>query len=555
MQTHSLLLVNYSTNSYFISVSLYTLSTSCYDYNSNYFFVFIVEATEPIAKVQPPILENPKEEEPKKSNKSEEKSKNNNKNSKTEEVNNIEDTHYEEVMIHGMSVSENGFCVLLKGLISDRLIKIPVTPADPMSDGLDRVEVDSSEAVTLLQLLQGIDVESFLPADALANKFNSVAISDSKHIYSLKRVIIDNVTTAEKGFKSKLCGASSRSEEVTVNVSSNSITANGGISREVVSSSVVETPKQSLQNTETEYLSDTIEVTRPTQGTVLESDVSSTPNPTIDVKEPKRNDYSNPELASSPVINRMDNNLDSVLPLDGTNLYTTEIPIDVEGTETAVEADSLNNYPTMSGVTGVSSTVKSVDNSSKEVNTASVVIDPVNRITATTVTDPNSGEVISTVGNGSNGSLIRTTRSAVEVEVASAFEAIALALRHRAVIEVRSELLSDDNLSYTMDELKAYFPKLLEASRASDITETISTNSDINDRLFEIERLQRRLAEATRQQKEIKIEEIKRQLQWVNNTMSGYDNVLMATAQAAAEAASLMSSIASGISFTNPETK
>lgn len=83
------------------------------------------------------------------------------------------ETFYEEAVIHGMSVSDFGFTVLLRGLISDRVLAIPVTQSDPMSDGLDRDQAETAEAVTLLQLLQGIDVESFLPRDSLYLKFNS----------------------------------------------------------------------------------------------------------------------------------------------------------------------------------------------------------------------------------------------------------------------------------------------------------------------------------------------------------------------------------------------
>ena len=62
---------------------------------------------------------------------------------------------YEEAVVHGMSVSEEGFCVLLRGVVSDRYVRVLVTPSDPMSDGLDRDQVETSEAVTLLQLFQG----------------------------------------------------------------------------------------------------------------------------------------------------------------------------------------------------------------------------------------------------------------------------------------------------------------------------------------------------------------------------------------------------------------
>ena len=54
-----------------------------------------------------------------------------------------------------MSVSDEGFCVLLRGVACDRYVRVLVTPSDPMADGLDRDQVETSEAVTLLQLFQG----------------------------------------------------------------------------------------------------------------------------------------------------------------------------------------------------------------------------------------------------------------------------------------------------------------------------------------------------------------------------------------------------------------
>ena len=66
-----------------------------------------------------------------------------------------EPVFYEECVIHGMSVSDEGFCVLLRGVVCDRYVRVLVTPSDPMSDGLDRDQVETSEAVTLLQLFQG----------------------------------------------------------------------------------------------------------------------------------------------------------------------------------------------------------------------------------------------------------------------------------------------------------------------------------------------------------------------------------------------------------------
>jgi hypothetical protein len=67
---------------------------------------------------------------------------------------NSSEAFFEEVVIHGMCPSTEGFCVILRGLICDRYLRVLVTPSDPMSDGLDRERVETPEAVTLLQLLQ-----------------------------------------------------------------------------------------------------------------------------------------------------------------------------------------------------------------------------------------------------------------------------------------------------------------------------------------------------------------------------------------------------------------
>ena len=93
---------------------------------------------------------------------------------------------HEEAVIHGMSVSDDGFCVFLRGLICDRVFRLLVTPSDPMSDGLDKDRVETSEAVTLLQLLQGIDVESHLSGDALFNRmFNDMSSDYNRKVMSI----------------------------------------------------------------------------------------------------------------------------------------------------------------------------------------------------------------------------------------------------------------------------------------------------------------------------------------------------------------------------------
>ncbi len=70
-----------------------------------------------------------------------------------------------------MTVSEKGFITILSSPVLGRSLKVLITPADPMSEGLDRHEPGTPEAMTLLQLLQGIDVGSCLPPEELKTIF------------------------------------------------------------------------------------------------------------------------------------------------------------------------------------------------------------------------------------------------------------------------------------------------------------------------------------------------------------------------------------------------
>jgi len=106
-----------------------------------------------------------------------------------------------------------------------------------------------------------------------------------------------------------------------------------------------------------------------------------------------------------------------------------------------------------------------------------------------------------------------------EVELKSAFEAIALAIRHRSLIEVRSDLLQDENNSYGLEELQSFFPNLLVSEQTAPSTSllssdsgSISNNIATVDQILDIERLQRQFYEAVRQKNEAKIDSIKRRL-------------------------------------------
>ena len=297
--------------------------------------------------------------------------------------------HYEEVVIHGMSLSDDGFCVLLKGTVCERILRVLVTPSDPMSDGLDRDQVDTSEAVTLLQLLQGIDVESVLARDALATKF--VDSSPGRHQYVLQRVMIDTVDNS-KNFHATLLGTST---SLSIPHGSSLV---GDIAYPI---SVV--PQHTFDHK--------VFVAASQPSSVMSSSL------TMLTEEPTMTDLGGSGLLP--------------IALHGQAQEQRQRPIDI--------------------------------------------------------------------------------RSHKEVEIESAFEAIALALRHSAVVEVRSALLQDESFSYLVEELPSYFPKLVKSDVPLEDRGRFGADYDARS---EIERLQRRLQEAIRQGNSEKIHPIQGQLEF-----------------------------------------
>ena len=287
--------------------------------------------------------------------------------------------YYEETVIHGMSLSDDGFCVLLKGVVCERVLRILVTPSDPMADGLDRDQVDTSEAVTLLQLLQGIDVESVLSRDMLATKF--AESGPGRQQYSLQRIMIDNVDSSKK-FNGRLYGCG------------------------------VHTGMH-----------------LPLAVTEIALPISVLPQHSFD--HPLHEGLTQPpHLVVTP----------SLIPVS-------------EETETSAVIESTPAHNDQHG----------------------------------------------------DGRINK------EVDVDNAFEAIALALRHSASIEVRSSLLQDELLSYSLEELITFFPKLVKSDIALEDRGRFGADYDARS---EIERLQRRLYEAIRQGNTEKIDPIKRQLEF-----------------------------------------
>jgi hypothetical protein len=306
--------------------------------------------------------------------------------------------YYEEAVIHSMSLSDDGFCVLLRGVVCDRVVRVLVTPSDPMADGLDVDQVETPEAVTLLQLLQGIDVESVLARDALVTKF--VESGPGKQQYSLQRVIIDGISTS-KTFHARLLGSA-------LIPSGLSTSSNIEIQPPI---SVV--PQHTFDHQVFETLALSVHLPPPGPPTLI-NEVEVYP----------------PELVSS--------------------LAVIDTP--------RLEAPLMSQPPRQGG-------------------------SPSRRIDK-------------------------------EVEIDSAFEAIALVLRHSAVVEVRSALLQDEHFSYSLDELPSFFPKLVPSNIS--VEEHGRFGADY-DSWSEMERLQRQLFEAIRQGNNDKIYSIKRQLEFYSN--------------------------------------
>jgi len=282
--------------------------------------------------------------------------------------------NFEEVCIFGMTVSPEGFCVLLQGLICDRILKVLVTPQDPMSDGLDRNEVETSEAVTLLQLLQGIDVETYLAHDALSTHFGG----DNKHKYSLRQVTIKEVDPKKK-FSGSLMGKKRQLSDVS-----------DGATTPISTSGI----------------------------SILSS--SSSHRPTVLIQENNSNNN-----------NRDDAN-------NNNYNYNNNIQQDLSSPSSGVPDSSSAPIVLSASSSGLSSSSSS----------------------STAITYGLSG---SNNGNGSSSSS-SSSQSLTEVKVDSAYFAIALALRHNTAIVVRSDLLHDEELSYTTDEIRSYYPKMVETT-------------------------------------------------------------------------------------------
>jgi hypothetical protein len=559
---------------------------------------------------------------------------------------------YEEVTVHGMSVSEEGFCVLLRGMVCDRALKVLITPSDPMADGLDTEQVETPEAVTLLQLLQGIDVESHLEWDALESCFVEPLMEDrgggsgagaSTRATGRSERRGDSTSKGEKLLDLEagtpitmdpLDSGSDNGEDLVVGEDGesggssdggSSATAKGGSSsmgdigghanaQSALEAFIGEDQRLSLRRvvitgtqgkafsarlfgavSEKEKADDLAAASAAaasSRSLVVAETTAGEDEGLIEITQTSKSgqqgegegeggvdvDYSPDALDWDGAIDLEADDIDFTEEKDEEEDEEEEEIIRDEDEEDEVYTPLFDDAKGRRGggftvpLLGIGTGGKSMSSGSaagsKEDNgngdNGTVAVDSVDDTLPRRLSRGKSlfnerramenyklsrlysdaaeadDDLVSGSGMNNDGdyddngnsdgrelsldslnaldsqglpvlSPSGYGRNMLSVEVRSSFEAIALALRHAAVIEVNSDLLQSDELSFSLDELRAEFPRLLEADSSAEVLSRFSEDYCSRD---EMERLQRQLFEALRQDKPEKIDSIKRQLEF-----------------------------------------
>lgn len=338
---------------------------------------------------------------------------------------------YEEAVIHGMSLSSEGFCAILRGLVCDRYIRINITPYDPMSEGLDQEQPDTPEAVTLLQLLQGIDVESHLGKD---------------HLSSLCKLDMQGADPIDI----KRCNAN-----------------------------VLSLHRAQILHTYTpsnKYFEGCFKL--------RSVDPSSPVRETIDEQTLGRQEYDdemNQELISVAV--------------DDASIIDRSVNRNVAGDVEFERRDSSNDVGVNSenGGDWQSSAVVDMDAIDDNFEDDRDEEPEIDFEFTEGVSVDKSNITVFTTRNTEQG-LIFAEKT---MDCKQAFEFVALALRHNAIIEAQSSLFHQEDLSFTAEQLFEYFPKLVEANPEARSSNT--RNYNFYDLNCEVDRLRRLYEESIRQ--------------------------------------------------------
>jgi len=123
-----------------------------------------------------------------------------------ENENKFAHNNYQEMEIIGMGASSMGFITVLAN--ESKVLVVPITPSDPMSTGLDTTEPGTPEALTLLQLMQGIDMDFYLPIETLATRMKT-------RTAELKAVYFHEVDRKKGGASISLLGVTHSDESST----------------------------------------------------------------------------------------------------------------------------------------------------------------------------------------------------------------------------------------------------------------------------------------------------------------------------------------------------
>lgn len=368
------------------------------------------------------------------------------------EANESDKEYYEEAVVHGMSVSSEGFCVFLRGAVCDRVLRVHVTPSDPMADGLDSEQVETPEAVTLLQLLQGIDVESHLSRDALTIKFAEAMQQESSMM--VEGVVDTGGADKDAVSIAVALGKGSNIKEPTENPLplSSIIPSLPSIALDVSmgkNSIVIGASASSVVEAVPSNSTESVEI-KPQQLVLRRVMVT-------EVTKPKKF-----KARLCGCVRRQD-----PLQADGSETFSSvDVGLSSAAVPAALAAPAASALPFSSHGTLIAPTIDGNFPGSSGMEPAQEAPFPA-PVGFADALDPWIA-----------ANYVTSEKICARVDVQSAFEAIALALRHSAVIEVKSSLLQDPDFSYTIDELKNEFPKLLEADINFDTNRPRSEDFD-----------------------------------------------------------------------------
>ena len=414
-----------------------------------------------------------------------------------------EQVFFEEAVVHGMSVSPDGFCVLLRGVVCDRVVTVLVTPSDPMADGLDRDQVETPEAVTLLQLLQGIDVESHLGHNALRALFAKTMDTESSMQQKQAEAESGLATNSTTSTAEAASPFSSASGDWDLGAGAVSLSFSKAAADKAKEQEAPLMPALSLPNL----------LIAAVQGKASSSSSSASSSSSSEGLEARERGKERKILSMAPSAALNETSAAAMDALRASQAAQEMVlrRVMVSSMSTPKHKDfsarlcgCIRRHPEaeppqqshLALVQGLGlgiATVEDEECGEQAGAELGMLFSPISSLSPQRPSAvlqspfPSAPTPVPALAPAlapalSPLALVQEKICAV-VEVQSAFQAIALALRHSAVVEVKSSLFLDPELSCTVEELKARFPKLLEADRSADarqFSEDYDTRNEVS---------------------------------------------------------------------------